>query len=190
MKQFFAFFFLSCILTFPVIAQDLPTEEGEQPLDMLVAETLDALMDTLYAFNYIRISDVEYGRLYDTSMYLVFGGGISNEVERYSRHKPPAVEYGKNGRMAIYSYDENSQQKWILTKKIKTRTKINVAVRPDVTFYHDTVCIYIASYYLSWGNETRKNRWCFAFSDWISCKFIYSETDKQWMMVESDFGGI
>ena len=190
MKQFFAIFFLLCALTFPVRAQELPTEEGEQPLDMLVAETLDALMDTLSTFNHIRITDVEFGHLYDTSMYLITGGGFSNKVLAYSRHKPSAIECGKNGLMAIYSYDENSQQKWILTKKIKTRTEINVAGRPIVTFYHDTVCVYIGSYYLTWNEFHGKKLWGYAFSDWISCKFIYSETDKQWMMVESDFGGI
>ena len=158
-------------------------------MDMLVTETLDALMDTLSTFNHIRISDVEWGRLYDTSMYLVFGGGFSNDVVAYARHKPSAIECGKNGLMAIYSYDENSQQKWILTKKIKSRKEFNVAGRPNVTFYHDTVCVYIGSYYLSW-NKYGKKCWCYGFSDWISCKFAYSEIEKRWVMVESDFGGI
>ena len=188
MKQFIAILFLSCVLIFPIRAQGSPTEEGKQPLDMLVAETLDALIDTMGTFHF-RINDVNSGRLYDTSMYLLFGDGISNEVMRYSRHKPSAIEYGKNGRMAIYSYDESSQQKWILTTKIKSRKEFNVAGRPNVTFYHDTVCVYIGSSYLSW-NKYSKKRWCYGFSDWIFCSFVYSEAEKRWVMVESDFGGI
>jgi hypothetical protein len=190
MKQVVLIIILACLSFFPANAQDSPLEEGEQPLDMLVAETLDALMDTLSTFNHIRITDVEFGHRYDTSLYLVFGGGFSNNVVAYSKHKPSAIEWGKNGRMAIYSYDESSQQKWILTKKIKTRTKINVAVNPVVTFYHDTVYVYIGSYYLSWDEFHGKKRWGYAFSDWISCKFAYSEAEKRWVMVESDFGGI
>ena len=55
----------------------LHAQEG-QPLDMLIASTADALVDSMYSFNHIRSKDVKFGHLYDTAMYIQTGGGFSN----------------------------------------------------------------------------------------------------------------
>lgn len=195
MKQFVAIFVLSFLLIFPASAQDSSTMQGKQSLDMIAAETLDALIDTMGKFHF-RINDVNRGYLYDTSVYLLFGNGsgYSNmmllKLEEYSKYKPLVIKCENNGITTIYSYDGSNPRKWILTKKIKSRKRFNVAECPFVEFHHDTLEIVIRSSYLSWGDKIKKRGWLLAVSDWISCKFVYSEAEKRWLMIESDFGGI
>lgn len=191
MKRLFAILFLFCFMTIHAKSQNSSTRQGEQPLNMLVAETLDALIDTMSTFHF-RINDVNNGRLYDTSVYLLFGDDVHSllKLEEYSKHKPSVIKCGNNGVMTIYSYGGDSSIKWNQIKKIKSKKRFNIAEWPRVIFYHDTVKIFIRSSYLSWGNETHKKVWSIGVSDWISCKFVYSEADKRWVMIESEFGGI
>ena len=81
----------------------LQAQEG-QPLDMLIASTADALVDSMYSFNHIRARDVEFGHLYDTAMYIQTGSGFSNETVKYMAHKLNAVSTEKTGVVTIYTY--------------------------------------------------------------------------------------
>ena len=82
MKRLLHSIFLFAILC-PV---KLQAQEG-QPLDMLIASTADALIDSMYSFNHIRATEVEFGHLYDTAMYIQTGSGFSNETVKYMAHK-------------------------------------------------------------------------------------------------------
>ena len=72
MKRLLHSIFLLVILC-PV---KLQAQEG-QPLDMLIASTADALIDSLYSFNHIRATEVEYKSLYDTAVYILTNNGFS-----------------------------------------------------------------------------------------------------------------
>jgi len=185
MKRLFYSIFLLIILC-PAKLQ----AQGGQPLDMLVASTADALVDSMYSFNHIRSKDVKFGHLYDTAMYIQTGSGFSNETVKYMIHKLNAVSTEKNGYVTIYTYQNDSDQMWKISKKIKLDKKMNILGRPRVEFLHDTVSVTVGSQYLSWEKLHGRMRWCIAVSDWVTCKYIYSKTEERWVMVESDFGGI
>ena len=185
MKRLFYSIFLLIILC-PAKLQ----AQGGQPLDMLIASTADALVDSMYSFNHIRSKDVKFGHLYDTAMYIQTGSGFSNETVKYMIHKLNAVSTEKNGYMTIYTYQNDSDQMWKISKKIKLDKKMNILGRPRVEFLHDTVSVTVGSQYLSWEKLRRRMRWGIAVSDWVTCKYIYSKTEERWVMVESDFGGI
>ncbi|MBO7493444.1 MAG: hypothetical protein J6T87_04800 [Bacteroidales bacterium] len=191
MKRLLYSIFLLVILC-PV---KLQAQEG-QPLDMLIASTADALVDSLYSFPDYRSNKVEKGWLYDTKVYVMFDYGFSNKIVEYMAHKPDAVSAKKNGIALIYTYQENKKQLWQRTKKVRLQKEmtINIMERPSVKFIQDTVSIVIWSSYLQWGNyhkgEWHSNGWYIGKSDWIVCKYIYSKTENRWVMVESDFGGI
>jgi len=187
---------LHCIFLLVILCPvKLQAQEG-QPLDMLIASTADALIDSLYSFNHIRAKEVKFGHLYDTAMYIQTGSGFSNETVKYMAHKLNAVSDQKDGMVLIYTYQENSEQLWHRTKKVRLQKEmtINIMERPSVKFFQDTLSIVIWSSYLQWGNyhkgEWHSNGWYIGKSDWIVCKYIYSKTEEKWVMVESDFGGI
>ena len=167
----------------------LQAQEG-QPLDMLIASTADALVDSMYSFNHIRARDVEFGHLYDTAMYIQTGSGFSNETVKYMAHKLNAVSTEKTGFVTIYTYQNDSEQMWKVSKRVKLDKKMNILGGPHVEFLHDTVSVTVGSRYLSWEKIHGRMRWCIAVSDWVNCKYIYSKTEERWVMVESDFGGI
>lgn len=191
LKRFLTVFTLSCLSLVPVRAQETAVRPDVQALDELVAETLDALVDTMNKFSYILISDVNSGRLYDTSLYIRFGDGFSNSVLELASHKPSGLKCMKNGRVEIYAYKENRYDKWMLTKKVKTQKEFNIATGPTVKFCQDTVVITMGSSYVSWRYWLDVGwSWVVAISDWIVCKFVYSEADRRWQMVDSSFHGI
>ena len=187
---------LHCIFLLVIFCPvKLQAQEG-QPLDMLIASTADALIDSLYSFNHIRATEVEYKSLYDTAVYILTNNGFSNSIVNYMSHKPNVVSDQKDGMVLIYTYQENNEQLWQRTKKVrlqKGRT-INIIGRSSVKFLHDTVSIVIESYYLHRGSflngKWHSRVWGIGKSDWIVCKYIYSKTEERWVMVESDFGGI
>ena len=193
MKRLLYSIFLLVILC-PV---KLQAQEG-QPLDMLIASTADALVDSLYSIPFpdYRSNKVEKGWLYDTKVYVMFDYGFSNQIVEYMAHKPDAVSAKKNGIALIYTYQENKKQLWQRTKKVRLQKEmtINIMERPSVKFIQDTVSIVIWSSYLQWGNyhkgEWHSNGWYLGKSDWIVCKYIYSKTEERWVLMESDFGGI
>ncbi len=191
MKRLFYSIFLLALLC-PV---KLHAQEG-QPLDMLIASTADALIDSLYSFNHIRATEVKFKSLYDTTVYILTNNGFSNSIVKYMSHKPNVVSDQKDGMVLIYTYQENSEQLWHRTKKVRLQKEmtINIMERPSVKFFQDTLSIVIWSSYLQWGNyhkgEWHSNGWYIGKSDWIVCKYIYSKTEERWVMVESDFGGI
>ncbi len=187
---------LHCIFLLVILCPvKLQAQEG-QPLDMLIASTADALVDSLYSFPDFRSNKVERGWLYDTKVYVMFDYGFSNKIVEYMAHKPDAVSAKKNGTALIYTYQENNKQLWQRTKKVRLQKEmtINIMERPSVKFIQDTVSIVIWSSYLQWGNyhkgEWNSNGWYIGKSDWIVCKYIYSKTEERWVLVESDFGGI
>ena len=92
--------------------------------------------------------------------------------------------------MTIYTYQNDSDQMWKISKKIKLDKKMNILGRPRVEFLHDTVSVTVGSQYLSWEKLHGRMRWCIAVSDWVTCKYIYSKTEERWVLVDSDFGGI
>ena len=49
-------------------------------MDMLIASTADALIDSLYSFNHIRATEVKFKSLYDTTVYIL----TNNIMERPS----------------------------------------------------------------------------------------------------------
>ena len=189
MKRLFYSIFLLVILC-PV---KLRAQEG-QPLDMLIASTADALVDWLFSLP--RYNDVESGRLYDTAVYFLKDYRFSNSIVKYMTHKPNMIYTQKNGSAWIYSYQECSEQKWHLTKKVRLPKEmtLNILDGPFIKFYHDTISIHIRSSYLGWGKyrngKWHGKGWTIGVSDWVSCKYIYSKTEERWVMVESDFGGI
>ena len=90
MKRLLYSIFLLVILC-PVKLQ----AQEEQPLDMLIASTADALVDSLYSFPDFRSNRVESGWLYDTKVYVMFDYGFSNKIVEYMAHKPDAVSAKK-----------------------------------------------------------------------------------------------
>ena len=122
----------------------LQAQEG-QPLDMLIASTADALVDWLFSLP--RYNDVESGRLYDTAVYFLKDYRFSNSIVKYMTHKPNMVYTQKNGSAWIYSYQEYSEQKWHLTKKVRLPKEmtLNILDGPFIKFYHDTISIHIRS---------------------------------------------
>lgn len=191
MKRLLYSIFLLVILC-PV---KLQAQEG-QPLDMLIASTADALIDSLYSFNHFRVQGVESGSLYDTAVYLLNDNGFSNSIVKYMTHKPNMVYTRRGGSARIYSYQENSEKKWHLTKEIRLpkEMSLNILGRPFIKFHHDTISINIGSSYLGWGMYRNgiwhKKSWSIGVSDWIQCKYIYSRTEERWVRAECDFGGI
>ena len=171
-KTFVGILFLLCL--FQANCQN----EGRQPMSELVAMTVDALVDTMNSFCFVQ----------DTMHYFTFGTGFSNEVMQYSRHRLPAVGTKEKGRVAVYIYTDE----WHLDKEYVPTKSLNVFRGPYVTFLHDTVSIRITSTHMQWEKFRGciGKCWTFAISDWIICKYLYSEEKKRWVMVSSDFGGV
>ena len=187
---------LHCIFLLVILCPvKLQAQEG-QPLDMLIASTADALIDSLYSFNHIRATEVEYKSLYDTAVYILTNNGFSNNIVKYMSHKLNVVSDQKDGKILIYTYQENNKQLWQQQKKVRLQKgmTINIMGRPFVKFLQDTVSIVIWSSYLHRGHfyngKWNSRVWGIGKSDWIVCKYIYSKTEERWIMVESDFGGI
>ena len=111
-------------------------------------------------------------------------------------HKLNVVSDQKDGKILIYTYQENNKQLWQQQKKVRLQKgmTINIMGRPFVKFLQDTVSIVIWSSYLHRGHfyngKWNSRVWGIGKSDWIVCKYIYSKTEERWIMVESDFGGI
>ena len=191
MKRLFHIIFLLVIFC-PV---KLQAQEG-QPLDMLIASTADALIDSLYSFNHIRATEVKFKSLYDTAVYILTNNGFSNNIVKYMSHKLNVVSDQKDGKILIYTYQENNKQLWQQQKKVRLQKgiTINIMGRPFVKFLQDTVSIVIWSSYLHrehfYNGKWNSRVWGIDKSEWIVCKYIYSKTEERWVMVESDFGGI
>ena len=187
---------LHCIFLLVILCPvKLQAQEG-QPLDMLIASTADALIDSLYSFNHIRAKEVKFKSLYDTTVYILTNNGFSNSIVKHMSHKPNVVSDQKDGMVLIYTYQENNKQLWQQQKKVRLQKgmTINIMGRPFVKFLQDTVSIVIWSSYLHrehfYNGKWNSRVWGIGKSDWIVCKYIYSKTEERWIMVESDFGGI
>lgn len=102
----------------------------------------------------------------------------------------------QNRKLAIYKISvDDSVKYWkkVQSIKLSCEESIRVLRKSSIMLLSDTIEITVLKINLSNKrrnqNKIRKD-WCFAFSDWCSCKWIICPNTNRWTMVSSKLGGI
>lgn len=102
----------------------------------------------------------------------------------------------QNRKLAIYKISvEDSIKYWKKVQSIKfsSEESIRVLRKSSIMLISDTIEITVLKINLSKKRRNQKRTrkdWCFAFSDWCSCKWIFCPNTNRWTMVSSKLGGI
>lgn len=102
----------------------------------------------------------------------------------------------ENKKLTVYKLSlDDSTKYWKKVQSIKLPGEESIMIlrKSSIILISDTIEITVLKINLSRKRRNqRKIRkdWCFAFSDWCSCKWIFCHNTNRWEMVSSELGGI